>query len=93
MRGTGNVVFFIPKRIQEGCRTCRLCSFQRKFKRGTGHVVFAHSNEDPREAQNMSSLFITKRAGLACTGLIGHILSYTPSPSKFHQLMHKRVRK
>jgi hypothetical protein len=66
---------------------------QREYKKGTGNVVFSHSNENPREAQNMSSLFITKRAGLACTGSSGHVLCYTPSPSGFHQLMHNRVRK
>jgi hypothetical protein len=35
----------IPKGIQGGYRTCRLCSLQSESKRSTGHVVFAHPKE------------------------------------------------
>jgi hypothetical protein len=52
---------FILKRIQEGYRTCCLCSFQRESKRGAGNVVFDHSKENPRVAQDISSFLIPKR--------------------------------
>jgi hypothetical protein len=52
---------FIPKRIEEGCMTCHLYSFQRESKRGKGHVVCIHSKENLRGVKGMSSLFIPKR--------------------------------
>ncbi len=51
----------IPKKIQEWHRTYRLFSFQRESQRGTGNVVFAHSNKNPRGVQDMSSLFMPKK--------------------------------
>ncbi len=57
-RGVQDITsLFIPKRIQEGYRTCRLYSFQRESKSDTGHVVFAHSKENPRGVQDMSYMF------------------------------------
>ncbi len=34
---------------------------QRESKRATGNVVFAHSKENPREVQDMSSFLIPQR--------------------------------
>jgi hypothetical protein len=34
---------------------------QREYKKGTGNVVFAHTKENPREVQDLSSLIIPKR--------------------------------